>query len=131
MGSYAGAVCGVRRLFVEAYIAVDPVAHFPPSYSPPPLSTPFDAQHGSTLAASPREAYHLTVVRATRIGTSAWEIKENVNRGNEHRIGEEYLGIGSRLMGKKNDERGPLFVEDRAQGQIDLRKTGGTALTVE
>jgi hypothetical protein len=34
-------------------------------------------------------------------------------------------------MGEEDDERRTLFVKNGAEGKVDLRKTGCTALTVE
>jgi hypothetical protein len=81
--SLAAAIRGLRWFTVETSIAIDPIAHLSSLHSPSPFSAPLDREDCSALDPSPREPYHLAVVRAAGIRTAARKIVINLRSGNK------------------------------------------------
>ncbi len=46
-------------------------------------------------------------------------------------MGEEYLGVGGRLVREEDDEGRASLVEDRAEDEVDLWETGRASLVLE
>ena len=78
-----------------------------------------------------READHLAILRAARIGTPRGEVKEDVGGGDEERVREEDLRVGCRLVREEDYERRTPLVQDRAEDEVDLGEAGRAALELE
>jgi hypothetical protein len=89
-----------------------------------------EREHRRAVEAVAREADHLAVLRATRVGTPRGEI-EDVGGGDEERVREEDLRVGRRLVREEGYERRTPLVQDRAGDGVHLGKAGCAALELK
>lgn len=91
------ALGGRRRVVAENDVAVDPVAHLLGNES---LSLSFCShiQYGCALDSVAGESNELAIVCTTGIWTACWIIAKDVLVWDITRVGEEYLGVRSRLV---------------------------------
>jgi hypothetical protein len=119
------------HLLAKTNVAIYPIAHLPspnPRLSLPVLLWHLDLQHRSGLESSPGEPNHLAIICATWIRTPCRIIVENLFVRHIGRVCEKDLGIRGGLMGEQDEEAGSFFVQDRAEGEVNLRETGCTPL---
>jgi hypothetical protein len=67
------------RILGKRDVAVDPVAH---------LAAALEREHGGAVGAMAREADHLAVLRAAWVGIPRGEIEEDIDGGDEERVGD-------------------------------------------
>lgn len=123
-----------RRVLRERDVAVDPIAHLARAHAAkggPVPAAALEREHRRAVEAVAREADHLAVLRAARVGTPRGEIEEDVGGGDEERVREEDLRVGRRLVREEDYERRTPLVQDRAEDEVDLREAGRAALELE
>jgi len=123
-----------RRLLGKRDVAVDPIAHLARAHAAkggPVSAATLEREHGRAVEAVAREADHLAVLRAARVGTPRREIEEDVGGGDEERVREEDLRVGRRLVREEDYERRTPLVQYRAEDEVDLREAGRAALELE
>jgi hypothetical protein len=118
-------------LLAETHLAVDPVAHLPPLDALAEAAAALNVEDLRALGPAPREADHLAVVGAARVRAAGRVVEEEVRRGDVRAVGEDDLGVRGGLMREKDEEAGAFLVEEGAEGEVDLREAGGTALARE
>jgi len=98
-----------RRVLGKRDVAVDPVAHLARAHAakggPPVPAAALEREHRGAVEAVAREADHLAVLGAARVGTPRGEIEEDVGGGDEERVREEDLRVGRRLVREEDYER--------------------------
>jgi hypothetical protein len=121
------------RVLRERDVAVDPIAHLACSHAPkgPTPAATLKREHSRAIEAVPREADHLAVLRATRVGAARGEIEEDISRGDEEWVREEDLRVGGRLVREEHYKRWTPLVQDCAEYEVDLGEARCASLVLQ